>query len=179
MSTLIILSLVFGVVAFVVILATIKDSHKGNTDVLISFVGASSVAVAVGLLFSAVLTDDERTIVREDSSTVQIQALHTGTTASGYLSFGAGVYGEQRTINYLVKAKDESGKTYAQTGQVLAAGVNIYQDETDAPYMESVDTYVYEYNFFGALKGKHVSSWQTSFHIPEGSVVEEFEVTNK
>lgn len=132
------------------------------------------LAVAGGISFGIVSTGHVDGV---KTRTSHLQALDTGSSVEGQSYFLGGAYVEgKRVLNYIVEKKDENGKTYSAVKQVNADKARIYQDAVDGSTV-TIKTPHRENGWFipGPIDGD--STYE--FHVPKGSVLDSYKVTNK
>lgn len=122
----------------------------------------SILLLPVTALFSHSM-GEQRTVTRE------LRAISTATSTDGRFYFlGGGYIKDRRVLNYIVKQDGYSSLDYE-----FASDARIYED-TEEP------TVTQYYQYYG---NEWITPWplghtySVDFHIPEGSVLEDFSVT--
>lgn len=143
---------------------------SGFISLIVTFV-VWGLGVALGLGFWATNTG---TIEKVGTETRKLSALSTDTAIEGHRYFlGRGWLNENQVITYVYKQEDGAFRLT----RADASGSYIYEDEEDAPYVV-IDDYEYFTNPWISPINMGLSAKDVyMFHIPEGSVLSEYEVT--
>lgn len=139
-------------------------------------IGMFFVVVAVGvivlLVYSAFASMGSYN-TGQTEKTYKLAAIDTGGTTEGHSYFlGRGYIQDHRTLDYI---KREDGG-FSTVSQEWAEDSRIFEDETDNPVVIE-----YRFTFGNPWLLPWETGWSTSadFHIPPGSIVEDYSVTNK
>lgn len=134
---------------------------------LFSFATAAlAFIVGAGLLALAALIPGEK---RTDE-TFELRALATSSTVHGRFFLGSGTVDGKRTLNYIAK---EDG--YSRLGQGVASASRVYED-TERP---TVTEYTFWYSNGWVVPWEVVTGYSWDFHVPAGSILEDFTLTNE
>lgn len=110
-----------------------------------------------------------------------LQAIDTGSGVEGQFFLGGGTVDGERVINYIYTARDADGQTYSKVDQQDASDSRIYEDlnEDDTPFVETRTTqYLNRWiapHWLGGLPKDSVNE----FHVPKGSVLENYQISNR
>ena len=160
--------LVAVTVAVIVTFAANLDAQYG--DWVLASLGAF-LALALGCLISAgiVLLFTLIPAQSVQSDDYQLRALATSGTTSGSFFLGSGYVGEERTLNFI---RSQGG--YSQLDYALAANSRVYEDADKPTFTE----YVWRYDNPWVLPWTVVTGYSYDFHVPAGSVLENYDITN-
>lgn len=125
-------------------------------------------AVVGGGLFALaqLIPGDKRTEERFD-----LRAIGSSSTVQGRSYFlGSGYIEGRRTLNYIAQ---EDG--YSRLGQGIASASRVYED-TDEP---TVTEYTYWYSNPWVMPWEYERAHAWDFHVPSGSILENYEITNE
>lgn len=124
-------------------------------------------AVVVGLLMLlATLIPGDRTT----SETYDLRAIGTSSSAEGRFFLGSGQIDGKRTLNYIAQ---EDG--WSRVDQAFADDSRVFED-TDEPTVTEY-SHLYWNEWVWPVAWKVGESWD--FHVPAGSVLEDYTITNE
>jgi hypothetical protein len=126
--------------------------------------------IVLGLLATFTGTDESR------SWETKLRALNTGSEVHGQFFLGSGRIDEDPVFSFLYEQADGGVKL----SSVPADRSTVYEHETnnDRPFLTTTETHRAANQFWAPFTlSPRVSGYQYDFHIPEGSVLNSYEVT--
>ena len=106
-------------------------------------------------------------------TTTELRAIDTGSTIKGRFYLGSGYINGERTINYIEQISDGDG-TYSTVRQASAGSSRIFEDADQPTVTDYKFTFYKPWLFPGAFSENH----SYDFHVPEGSVLEDYTIDN-
>lgn len=123
--------------------------------------------------FSGIMNIAIKDFSPDDEYTTDLIALRTGSAVNGQLAgsifLSAGYISEDPTFNFLYETSDNGVKV----GQVYAYNSVVYEDEPEAPHYTTFEWVKYD-PFWAPFSVNQDTTY--AFHVPEGSVVSNYEV---
>jgi len=139
--------------------------------IALAFLGALLAAMLSGLVGGGLFALSVALIPGEKvtSETHDLRAISTSSTIQGRFFLGSGYVDGKRTLNYIAQ---EDG--YSRLGQATASAAYIWED-TDKP---TVTEYTWWYSNGWVTPGNLRTGYSWDFHIPAGSILEDYGITN-
>lgn len=125
-----------------------------------------SLLVGGGLLALALLIPGDKMT----EETFDLRAISSSSTVQGRFYLGSGYVDGKRTLNYIAQ---EDG--YSRLGQGIASASRVYED-TEEP---TVTEYTFWYSNGWVIPWEFVTGWSWDFHVPRGSILENYTITNE
>ena len=127
---------------------------------------AGFIALIVAFVAHGLGGSEER-VVQTDRA--DLQALSVGSDINGQFFLGTGYVNGELTFNYIVDEGD-----YSTLNQVSASKASVWEDEPNDPYLDYTK---WGYYVDWAIPMGVTSVERFDFHIPEGSVSGNYEVS--
>lgn len=135
---------------------------------------AGSVLLIVPLIFSGFMNLAIKDFTLTEEKSTDLIALETRSSINGEfvgsIFLSAGYVSENSTFNFLYSTDDGGVKV----GQVFAHDATVYEDEQDDPHYVKFTWKKWDY-FWAPFSVNQAHTY--AFHVPEGSVVSNYEVT--
>lgn len=143
-----------------------EDFILGLMGGVVSAIISSAVGAAIlGICMAVTPTPGYLT-----DETFSLRAIGSSSTVQGEFFLGSGVVDGKRTLNYIAQ---EDG--YARLAQALAAGSRIFED-TDDP---TVTEYTQWWSNPWILPWEFKTGYAWEFHVPTGSILENYSIDNQ
>lgn len=172
--SLVVLAAVVGIVVFYLIWSSL------DFDFGAFFFGLFVGGVVFGILFiviSFIVTSfvtSEENRVKDEVTTVELQSVGTGDTVNGYYRY----IESGSAIKFTYSSVDENGQKFFVVDQVDSDDARIYEDADGTATMDKI-TKVYENSSISPEPYVDDSSTVYKFHVPAGTVVEDYTVPSK
>jgi hypothetical protein len=167
--------------ASIILLIVIFIHMRKETDDSYSRIGVFSIITALVILIAAMIitvvgaiAPNLKSVDSEERTELRGLTLSSASSSKSFF-LGNSYQNETRVINYIAQ-KEDGKETWNVVSSAPAKSSRIFEDEIEKPYVVK-STYVYDNPWVLPWNFK-VDKVQYDFHVPENSVVENYEVEN-